>query len=46
MIELGNEKLTLVRHNIAFSAAAHCREIRQHPAFSPSTKDKLCGFFE
>ena len=46
MIELGNEKLTLVRHNIAFDAAAHCRKIRQHPAFSPSTKDKLCGFFE
>jgi predicted phosphodiesterase len=46
MLELTNNSLSVVRHNVAFDAAAHCAEIRQHPNFSENTKNKLCGFFE
>lgn len=46
MIEYRNEKLTLLRHNVAFDASAHCAAIQQHPDLSASTKNRLCGFFE
>ena len=46
MLEYLNEKLTLVRHNIAFDAPAHCAKIQRHPDLSPGTKNRLCGFFE
>lgn len=46
MLDLQGETLTVTRHNIAFDAVAHCDELRRHPDFSESTRNKLCGFFE
>ena len=46
MLDLSDSGLSVVRHDIAFDAKAHCAEIRGHNELSDNTKTKLCEFFE
>ncbi|WP_428630654.1 metallophosphoesterase family protein [Sphingopyxis sp.] len=46
MVETTDHGIKVTRHDVRFDTAGHCAAVKRHPAFSDSTKQKLCGFFE